>query len=202
MRDQKIHIIDDDLAVLDSLAILLNTAGLATECYSSGHDFIAAYTPGENECLLLDVQMPEMTGLELQLKLRELHITIPVIIMTGHGNVTTAVKAMQNGAVDFIEKPFRKDELLEKIYHALKISSDTNDNDSSLNRFRGLFADLTSREQDIFRQMVMGLSNKVIARNLDISFRTVEIHRSHVLKKMQVKNLSELIRLSIYTGIT
>jgi len=196
-----VHIVDNDPAILDSLSILLNTSGFNTNCYPSGQAFIDTHVPGTKNCLLLDVHMPGMSGLELQVKLNEMNIEMPTIIITGHGNVAIAVKAMKNGAIDFIEKPYRENDLIEKLNNILLMYEQADEVQSTTDAFRQLFAGLTPREQDVFREMIQGYSNKSIARTLGISFRTIEIHRSHILQKMQVKNLPELIRKSILSNI-
>lgn len=201
MSELTIHIVDDDPSVLDSLSIMLSSAGFTTRCYTSGKEFIDTYTPGTRDCLLLDVNMPGMSGLELQQKLNEKRIKIPTIVITAHGNVTTAVSAMKNGALDFLEKPYREDEIIEKIREIpLALSRESTD-PSILDEFRSLYAMLTPRELEVYSEMIKGLSNKAIARMLNVSFRTIEIHRAHILQKMQVKNLPELIRKSILSGL-
>jgi two-component system response regulator DctR len=202
MTERNVYIVDDDFSVQDSLSILLRSAGFNTECYSSGQEFLNDCTPGKKGCLLLDVQMPGMSGLELQQKLNESNIRIPTIVITAHGNVSTAVKAMKNGAFDFIEKPYREDEIIEKLEGALQSCSEDREDSATLDGFRSLYSGLTRREQEVFSEMIKGHSNKSTARILDISFRTVEIHRSHILQKMQVKNLSELIRKSILADLS
>jgi len=196
-----VHIVDNDPAILDSLSILLNTSGFNTNCYASGRAFLDTYVPGTTNCLLLDIQMPGMSGLELQVKLNEMNNEMPTIIITGHGNVAIAVKAMKNGAIDFIEKPYRENDLIEKLNKILLMYEQADEGQSSIDTFHQLFAGLTAREQEVFREMIQGYSSKSIARTLGISFRTIEIHRSHVLQKMQAKNLADLIRTSILAGI-
>lgn len=194
---QPVFIVDDDPSVLDSLSILLQTSGIRTICYGSAQAFLDACAPGTTGCLLLDVQMPGMNGLELQQRLNRAKIRIPTIIITGHGNIATAVKAMKSGAFDFLEKPYREAEIIGKIRNALASLEPLDVEAEALAGFPGRYAGLTDREQEVFREMVKGQANKTIARALGISYRTVEIHRSRVLQKMGVKNLSELIRLAI-----
>ena len=201
MTDLTVHIVDDDPSVLESLSIMLTSSGFSTRCYSSARAFLGTYAAGDRDCLLLDVNMPGMTGLELQQRLNEAHIKIPTIVITAHGSVATAVKAMKNGAVDFIEKPYRENDIIEKIRSLPLHQEQTESSPVEINRFHELFAGLTPREQEVFREMVKGQSSKAIAKTLGVSFRTIEIHRAHVLQKMQVANLPELIRKSILAGI-
>jgi two-component system response regulator FixJ len=205
VHELTVHIVDDDPAVLDSLSILLDSAGFMTKCYPSGQAFIDFYSyrisPGSSDCLVLDINMPGMSGLELQENLTALNIRIPTIIITGHGNIATAVQAMKNGAVDFIEKPYREKDIIESLDKILLSYSQTDELQLMINVFRVLFAHLTPREQQVYKELIKGHPNKTIAKGLGISFRTVEIHRSHILQKMQVKTLSELIRKSILSDI-
>jgi len=196
-----VHIVDDDPAVQDSLSTLLVTSGYKTAGYLSGKEFINKYKPGECDCLLLDINMPGQSGLELQRELNKRLVEIPIIFITAHGNIDNAVTAMKNGAVDFIEKPFRGKELLARL-ETIRNNCDNKDNTRSItSNFRALFNELTVREQEIFRELIKGLSSKEIGRNLDISFRTVEAHRARIMEKMRVKNLAELVRKSILSGI-
>lgn len=201
MTDLTVHIVDDDPSVLESLSIMLSSSGFNTRCYSSARAFLGTYSASGRDCLLLDVNMPGMTGLELQQCLNEAHIKIPTIVITAHGSVATAVKAMKNGAVDFIEKPYRENEIIEKIRSLPQHQEQAESSPAAISRFHELFAGLTPREQEVFREMVKGQSSKAIAKTLGVSFRTIEIHRAHVLQKMQVSNLPELIRKSILAGI-
>lgn len=201
MPELTVHIVDDDSSVLDSLSIMLKESGYTTRCYSSGDTFINTYTPGAGDCLLLDVNLPGMSGLELQQKLNEMQIKLPTIVITAHGNVSTAVKAMKNGAVDFIEKPYRENDLVEKIQGIRSLFSQSEASPAAINEFHTLHSQLTPRELEVYREMIKGESNKAIARALGVSFRTIEIHRSHILQKMRVKNLPELIRKSLLAGL-
>jgi two-component system response regulator FixJ len=203
MHELTIHIVDDDIAVRDSLSILLESTGFKIKCYSSGQAFIDDYRfrNGSKDCLLLDINMPGMSGLELQEKLNSLNIRIPTIIITGHGNIATAVKVMKNGATDFIEKPFRENELVEKLQNLGVMYTQADETQLMKDVFRELYAGLTLREQEVYSELIKGHPNKTIAKLLGVSFRTIEIHRSRILHKMQVNNLSELIRKSIKSGL-
>ncbi len=202
MTDPVVYIVDDDMAVRDSLSILLRTSGFHTKPYASGQAFLDGYDAFKRGCLLLDVKMPEMSGLELLEILNEKQIAIPTIIITAYGNIPTAVKAMQLGAIDFIEKPYSEDLIIEKVKSALFLSNRAEDYDEAIAEFHGLYNTLTSREKQVFSELVIGYPNKVIAGNLGISPRTVEIHRANILQKLQVTNLAKLIRMSILAGIS
>jgi len=201
MNSLFVHIVDDDHAVQDSLSILLATSGYKTASYRSGQEFIDRYKADEYDCLLLDINMPGMSGLQLQRELNKRHIDIPTIFITAHGNINDAVIAMKNGAVDFIEKPFRGDELLARLQSILLSCDANNTIRSSTNNFQTLLNELTDREQEIFRELVKGHSSKEIGRTLDISFRTVEVHRARIMEKMQVKNLAQLVRKAIHANL-
>lgn len=200
MNEATVFIVDDDEAVLDSLSILLQTSGYQTEPYRSAHEFLANYDINRKGCLILDIRMPEMSGLELQEKLKEKGATLPVIIITAYGDVPTAVKAMQLGALDFIEKPYREDTIIEKVNYALQLGIDMKEEENAIKRFKELFEQLTAREIDVYKELLKGVSNKVIARDLKISPRTVEIHRAHIMEKLDVSGLAQLVRLAILSG--
>ncbi|MEX2353274.1 MAG: response regulator [Gammaproteobacteria bacterium] len=201
MNSLFVHIVDDDLAVQDSLSILLTTSGYKTASYRSGQEFIDRYKACDYDCLLLDINMPGMSGLELQQELNKRHIDIPTIFITAHGNINDAVLAMKNGAVDFIEKPFRGEELLTRLQSILLSCDEDHTVRSITNNFQTLFNGLTGREQEIFQELVKGQSSKEIGRTLDISFRTVEVHRARIMEKTQVKNLAELVRKAIHANL-
>lgn len=201
MNNLFVHIVDDNPAIQESLSTLLVTSGYETAVYRNGKEFINNYKPGECECLLLDINMPGQSGLELQRELNKRLVEIPIIFITAHGNIDNAVTAMKNGAFDFIEKPFRGKELLARLETILNACDNKDNTRSITSNFRALFNELTVREQEIFRELIKGLSSKEIGRNLDISFRTVEVHRARIMEKMLVKNLAELVRKSILSGI-
>jgi two-component system response regulator FixJ len=195
-----IYLVDDDDAVRDSLALLLEAAGLRVEAFAAAPALLTRCRDGRPACVVTDVRMPEMDGLELQRHLAELHPQLPVIIITGHADVPLAVQAMKAGAVDFIEKPFSDEVILASIEIALKRRQG-----GAAANVSGAFGErlgrLTPRERDVFHQLIVGHPNKVIAYNLNISARTVEIHRARVMEKMQVRNLPELVRLAIEAGV-
>lgn len=193
-----VHIIDDDDAVRDSLALLLTSVGLLSQQYASATEFLDSTlddsVPG---CLILDVRMPGMSGLQLFKELHKRGLSWPVIFMTGHGDVPMAVQAMREGAFDFVQKPFRESELLDRVQQA--IAQDRNDRtqDSELAAVQQRLAELTARERDVLDRIVAGQANKVIAIELDISQRTVEQHRARVMRKMKARSLAHLIRMVI-----
>lgn len=190
-----VFVLDDDKAVRHFLRGLIASVNLRVEAFASAQEFLAAYRSSSPGCLLLDIRMPGMSGLELQQELNARGIDLPVIVLTGHGNVQVAVHAMKAGAVDFIEKPFNNELLLDRVQKAVAKSVDTYENrikrDEILNR-RKL---LTPRERQVLDLVVAGESNKGIARHLHISEKTVEIHRAHVMGKMQAKSLADLVKI-------
>ncbi len=201
MNKDIVFIVDDDSAVLDSVSTLLQTMDYVTEPYNSAQKFLDNFNPDKTGCLLLDMRMPNMTGLDLLEKLKGMHSHLPVIIITAYGDIPSAVKAMQLGAIDFLEKPYKEDVIIEKINHALQLGKDSGEEASAIKLFQERFKQLTSREAEVYKELVKGLANKVIARNLDISPRTVEIHRAHVMEKLQVASIAALVRLSIQSGL-
>jgi two-component system response regulator FixJ len=191
-----VHLVDDDEAIRRSVGFALKTSGFQVRSCESGVDLIKAATTLEPGCILLDIRMPGMDGIEVQAALREKGVTLPVIIMTGHGDVSLAVQAMKAGAVDFIEKPFEKAVLLSAIEHAmdrLKRSAANHDRaDEAIVKLQAL----TPREREVLDGLARGLPNKTIAYDLGISPRTVEIHRANVMTKLGVRSLSEALRIA------
>ena len=200
MRDPTVFVVDDDDAVRDSLSLLLETAGHRVEAFDSGPKLLAALTPERRGCVVADVRMPGMDGLELQQELLARHIRMPIIIMTGHGDVPIAVRAMKAGAVDFVEKPFAEESILETVRIALAQSERTTRSPAE-HAFQERLAELTQREHEVLRAMVAGHPNKVIAHLLQISPRTVEIHRARVMEKTGARSLSHLVRLALQAGV-
>jgi FixJ family two-component response regulator len=190
-------VVDDDDAVRTSLRLLLKSVGLPVETHGSAHEFLAAFDADRPGCLVLDIRMPGMSGLELQAKLDEEHAIVPIVFITGHGDVPMAVEAMQHGAVDFIQKPFRDQDLIDRINQALdkdKANRDAlRERDAILRRM----AQLTPREREVLDLVTVGKANKVIAGDLDVSQRTVEIHRARVMEKMGASSLAHLVRMVI-----
>ena len=189
---QTVFIIDDDAWVRDSVRELVESVGLNTECFPSAHAFLQVFRPPRRGCLVLDVRMAGMSGLALQERLEELEISIPVILITGHGDVPMAVRAMRNGAFDFIQKPYRDQQLLDSINAALALQT-TTDYSFIEKELPQRLASLTEREQEVLDQTLTGATSKDIARTLDISPRTVEAHRRNLMSKLRIRTIRELI---------
>ena len=190
-----VHIVEDDDAVRDSLQMMLDSIGRATKTLDSADSFLSAYHQDMAGCIILDIRMPGMNGMELQRKLNDINSILPIIFVTGHGDVPMAVEAMQQGAVDFVQKPYREQELLDKISQAMELDEQ---NRSSLQQRQVIMQkmqSLTPREKDVMQLMVEGKANKVIAIDLDISQRTVEIHRARVMEKLDANSLAHLVRM-------
>jgi len=195
-----IFVVDDDAAVRDALKLLLRSVGQAVETFGSAQEFLEAYSEDRPGCLVLDIRMPGMSGLELQQKLNEKHSILPIIFITGHGDVPMAVEAMQAGAVDFIQKPFRDQDLIDRINQALEKDSANRAALGERNDIRKRLETLTPREREVLDLVVHGKANKVIAGDLKLSQRTVEIHRARVMEKMQASSLAHLVRMVLEVG--
>ena len=197
MGDWTVFVVDDDEGVRNGLSFLLRTSGYAVQTFSSATAFLDAFTVEQRGCLLLDIRMPHMTGLELQLQLNQRKWRVPTIFITGHATVPSAISALRAGAFDFIEKPLRDDALIENIARARKQEEMEHEEKLQLAEIEARAMLLSPREQEVLELVVAGEQNKVIARRLGISFRTVEIHRSHILEKMRARTISHLIRMAI-----
>lgn len=193
--DATVFIVDDDEAVRDSLRLLLRSVGLRGETFASADEFLESFDAGRPGCLLLDVRMPGMSGLQLQEKLQELKATVPIIFLTAHGDIEMAVQAVKAGAFDFIQKPFRDQDLLDKLHRAIEQDARRRRQLASLKGIRSRIESLTPRERQLLEMVVAGHANKVIASNLGISQRTVEIHRANVMKKMGADSVTDLVRM-------
>jgi len=189
-----VFVVDDDPAVRDSLRLLLESVGLVAETFSSAHQFLDATDPEQPGCVLLDIRMPGMSGLELQRRLVARGITLPVIIITGHGDVTTAVQAMKTGAVDFLEKPFNDQVLLDRIHDAITHDAQTRRSRAEHDEVGRRLVMLSPREVEVLDLIIAGKANKVIALDLGISEKTVEAHRARTMDKMQVRSTADLVR--------
>jgi two-component system response regulator FixJ len=200
MTDRTVHLVDDDEAVRRSAGFMLKTSGFQVRSYASGVELLKerSIEPG---CILLDVRMPEMDGLEVQRVLRDRGLTHPVIVMTGHGDVTVAVQAMKDGAIDFIEKPFEKAQLLSAIEEGFSRIARSGRSSKRTDEARVRLQSLTPRERDVLEGLVRGHPNKTIAYDLDISPRTVEIHRANLMSKLEVASLSEALRIAFAAGL-
>ncbi len=197
MIEPTIFIVDDDTAMQKSLCWLMETVGHPAKVFSSALEFLSAYDPQLPGCMILDVRLPGMSGLQLQKKLKEENINIPVIIISGHGDVPMAVKAMQQGALVFLEKPFRDQDLLDSIQTALEKDASNREQLIITAGIKNCVEMLTPREKDIMARMVIGDSNKNIAKYYEISVKTVEVHRARVMEKMQANSLPELVKMAL-----
>jgi len=193
--DPIVYIVDDDDEVRESLADLVDSVGLATETFPNAAAFLSRFSDDQRGCLLLDIRMPGMSGLELQQTLEDRGSRLPVIFITGHGDVPMAVAAMRRGAVDFIEKPYRDQELLDRINAAVELGQRRQDEQAEVEAIAKRYATLTPREREVMGLIVQGQANKVIALDLGLSQRTVEVHRARVMEKMGVRSLAQLVRV-------
>jgi len=190
-----VFIVDDDQAIRHAMELLMRSVGLEYEIFHSGDDFLSKYSTDRPGCLVLDIRMPGLGGLELQQKLIEMESSLPIIFITGHGDVPMAVEAMQKGAVDFIQKPFRDQELLDRIREALKTDEERRSAREHHDEVSSKLRKLTRREREVLDLVVTGKPNKIIAYELGVSQRTVEIHRARVMEKMEAKSLADLVRM-------
>lgn len=196
-----IHIVDDEESIRKSASFMLRTSGFEVRTYPSGVAFLKEAKSVVPGCVLLDIRMPEMDGLEVQAAMNERGIALPVIVLTGHGDISVAVQAMKGGAVDFLEKPFEKAALIRAIDASFERLDNKEDAVASEHSASVRVAALTSREQDVLRGLVRGHPNKTIAYDLGISPRTVEVHRANVMSKLQVRSLSEALRIAFTAGL-
>lgn len=194
--DKLVHIVDDDDSVRRSVAFMLKNVGYRVENHVSGVAFLKAAKSAERGCVLLDVRMPEMNGLEVQQEMAARGIDLPVIILTGHGDISVAVKALRAGAVNFIEKPYEKETLIAAIEEAYSKLDRMHDKEMKAGEAKIRLASLTGRERDVLDGLVAGYPNKTIAYDLGISPRTVEIYRANMMEKLRVRSLSEALRIA------
>jgi two-component system response regulator FixJ len=195
-----IHIIDDDDAVRESLAFLFDTAGIKTSSYESPIPFLSALPVKTPTCVITDIRMPEMTGVDLLRRLRDLGEALPVIVITGHGDVSLAVEAMKLGAADFIEKPFDSEALLAAVRTAMRQRASGDEIDAARTAAKARLATLSARERQVLNGLVSGNPNKTIAYDLGISPRTVEVYRANLMTKMHASSLSDLVRMALLAG--
>lgn len=188
-----IYLVDDDEAVRDSLGMLFDSIGLAYEAYPSALDFLLSFDPARHACLVADIRMPGLSGLELQQRLNDQGAETPIIFITGHGDVPMAVTAMKSGAADFVQKPFRDQDLIDRINKALERDRERRKTRAEQDEIRSRIALLTPREKEVMQCVVRGQANKVIAMDLGVSQRTVELHRARVMRKLKMRSLAELV---------
>ena len=201
MLEPIVYIIDDDHAMAESLSWIIESIGVKVKTYGRAQEFLEEYESQQHGCLLLDVRMPGMSGPELQLKLNELGATLPIIFISGHGDVPLAVRVMKAGAVDFLTKPFNDQVLLESINKALRLDKTSREKQQENAQAEAKFALLSPREVQVLQGIVAGKQNKVISAELNISLKTVEAHRASVMKKMSVKSVPELVKLVLTNGV-
>ena len=200
MNEEKaatIYVVDDDPAIRFAMQALLESVDLRHKIFSSGNEFLERVSPDSAGCVVLDIRMPGLGGLELQDEMKKRDYTLPIIFVTGHGDVPMAVEAMQKGAVDFIQKPFRDQELLDRIHIALDTDEERRAAQQQHNAVAERIDLLTNREREVFELVVTGKPNKLIAYELGVSQRTVEIHRARVMEKMEARSLADLVRMHL-----
>lgn len=201
-RPATVHVVDDDDAVRSSLRLLLKSVGLPTVAHASAHEFLAAWDGDQPGCLVLDVRMPGMSGIELQAELNQRGAIIPVIFISGHGDIPMAVEAIQHGAFDFLQKPFRDQDLIDRVQRALASDAEHRQLLQQRETLRQRFDLLTPREQEVLQLVTQGKANKVMAGDLGVSQRTVEIHRARVMEKMGAQSVAQLVRMVLELGKT
>lgn len=195
-----VYVVDDDEAMRDSLQWLLEAERLRVAAFASAEEFLAAFRPGLAGCLILDVRMPGMSGLELHDRLAERRCTLPVIFVTGHGDVPMAVSAIKKGAAEFIEKPFNDRDLLEMVERCLQLDAERRRQAGEVDSMRARLAELTPREREVMDQVIAGKLNKIIADELGISIKTVEVHRARIMEKTGARSVAELVQLVMTLG--
>ena len=200
-QEQTIFVVDDDKRVRDSLRWLIESVSLPVETYGSAEEFLDAYAPHRHGCLILDIRMPKISGLQLQDILAARGIRLPIIMVTGHGDVPTAVRAVQKGAVDFLEKPFNDQVLLDRIHAGLEDDARRQQEEETQREILKRFHSLTAREREVLERVVGGMPNKRIAGELGISVKTVEVHRARAMEKMGAKSLAEITAQCILCGL-
>ncbi len=201
MPEPVVYIVDDDRAIRDSTIIMLTTAGYTVKAFASAEEFLREWVPEEVACLILDVRMPGLSGLGLQDRLNETQASVPIIFVSGHGDVPVSVRAIKGGALDFLEKPFSREKLLLRVAEALEQASQDKAREASRSRLLERFEKLTPREREVLEHVVAGRQNKEIARLLDISYRTVELHRTRMMEKMAARSLPELVAMAVRCGV-
>ncbi|MDM4769117.1 response regulator transcription factor [Solimonas sp. SE-A11] len=193
-----VYIVDDEEAIRDSLALLLRSVGIPTRLFPDGGSFLTAYHAGMRGCVVLDVRMPRMGGLELQQELNRRGCSLPLIFMSGHGDVPMAVEAMRAGAMDFLQKPFHDEDMIRRVQRAMEQGERDSAALEEREGLRRRFETLTPREREVAERIVSGDANKVIAIDLDLSERTVELHRARIMQKMEARGLAHLVQMMLH----
>jgi two-component system, LuxR family, response regulator FixJ len=196
-----VYMVDDDFSVRDSLSILIESTGQAVRCFESADDFLNNFDPDQAGCLILDVRMPSMTGLELQEELARRDFAIPIIFISGHADIPDSSKAFRAGAVDYMEKPFDTEVLLTRMQEAIQKDLETRVLNAEKRKLKKLLSHLTPREHEVMILIVKGLSNKEAAKQLNVSNRTVDVHRAKIMEKMDAEDLAELTVMAMHCGL-
>jgi FixJ family two-component response regulator len=201
-KESIVIVIDDDLAMRATLSSLFRSIGLRVELFGSAHEFAQVKMPDVASCLVLDIRLPGVSGLDFQVELAKADIRIPIIFMTGHGDIPMSVKAMKAGAIDFLTKPFREQDILDAVIRAIERDQKRRDSDKAVSELRILFDSLTSREREVMTQVAAGLMNKQIAAKFGITEITVKVHRGHMMGKMKARSLIDLLGMADMLGIS
>jgi two-component system, LuxR family, response regulator FixJ len=196
-----VYLVDDDFSIRDSLSLLIESTGQAVRCFESADEFLNNFDPDQAGCLILDVRMPSMTGLELQEELARRDFAIPIIFISGHADVPDSSKAFRAGAVDYMEKPFDSDTLLKRMQEAIQKDQDTRVYHAEQRKLKKRLGKLTPREHEVLVLVVRGLSNKEAAKQLNVSNRTVDVHRAKIMEKMEAEDLAELTVMAMHCGL-
>ena len=196
-----VFVVDDDASMREALSNLFRSVGLRVEVFGSAHEFLQSTLPNVASCLILDIRLPRLSGLDFQAELAKADIRIPIIFMTGHGDIPMSVKAIKAGAVEFLTKPFRDQDLLDAVYDALQQDRKARELRATLQELRGRYGSLTAREREVMAFVVAGLLNKQIAAEVDTSEASVKVHRQHLMQKMGAGSLAELVRMADKLGI-
>jgi FixJ family two-component response regulator len=200
-KESIVFVVDDDVAMRTTLSSLFRSVGLRVELFGSAHEFARIKMPDVASCLVLDIRLPGVSGLDFQAELAEADIRIPIIFMTGHGDIPMSVKAMKAGAIDFLTKPFRDQDILDAVIRAIERDQKRRDSEKAVSELRILFVSLTSREREVMTLVAAGLMNKQIAAKLGITEITVKVHRGHMIRKMKARSLIDLVGMADLLGI-
>ena len=200
-EEPTVFVVDDDASVREALSNLFRSVGLRVAVFGSAHEFLQSKLPDVPSCLILDIRLPRLSGLDFQAELTKANINIPIIFMTGHGDIPMTVRAMKAGAVDFLTKPFRDQDMLDAVTTAIERDRNSRDETKVLSDLQALFAALTPRERQVMKLVTAGLMNKQIAAEIGLAEITVKIHRSHIMRKMAAKSLPDLVRMAQMLGI-